>query len=254
MASSEWMELENLSRDIADSNGRLEAAKLVGSHGLAQVIQKEIAQLEERRSQLLSNIATSVVGEQGDTAKDQPAPQDNQAAIQENTAAREAPEAAVAESENAAENAEELADEAEEVGEEPAAEIDAAAEEIDEVDEPEQPPARVVSPMPSVSIAAPEPSRYDEPSPDRSAKRPAATWNQLTPGDVERAKRDLSHRRVETLARHAAELRALDADQSDIDALERAIEVFTRKFAPQSAGAEVVRLEPERSPRRQSVG
>jgi hypothetical protein len=103
--------------------------------------------------------------------------------------------------------------------------------------------------MPPPVVAVPEPSRYEEPR-----RRGGASWNQLTPGDVERAKRDLNQRRIETLARHAAELRALDGDQEDIDALERAIEVFTRKFAMQQpAGAEVVQLESERGARR-SVG
>jgi hypothetical protein len=64
MASSEWMDLENLSREIADSNGRLEAAKAVGSLDLAKVLQREIEEMEERRSRILGHIASSVVGHQ----------------------------------------------------------------------------------------------------------------------------------------------------------------------------------------------
>lgn len=62
MGSSAWMELETLSNEIADSQGRLEAAKSVGSDGLVQVLEQEIAQLEERRTRILANIATSVIG------------------------------------------------------------------------------------------------------------------------------------------------------------------------------------------------
>src|SRR5947209_15503046 len=53
--------MENLSRDIADANSRVETAKSVGSNDIAQVLHKEIAQLEARRAKLLTNIATSVV-------------------------------------------------------------------------------------------------------------------------------------------------------------------------------------------------
>lgn len=70
MASSEWMDLENLSRDIADSNGRLEAARAVGSFDLANVLEREIDEMERRRSRILGHIASSVVGQQPGAAKD----------------------------------------------------------------------------------------------------------------------------------------------------------------------------------------
>src|SRR5438874_3482443 len=92
MASSEWMELENISRDIADSHGRLEAARSVGSNGLAQVLQKEITALEDRRSQLLAKIANSVVA-------DQPEPTESQAAAPEEEPVEEEVEDEVAEPE-----------------------------------------------------------------------------------------------------------------------------------------------------------
>jgi hypothetical protein len=55
------------------------------------------------------------------------------------------------------------------------------------------------------------------------------------------------------LARHAEELRSLDADQAEIDTLEQAIDAFARKFNLQPAGGEVVRLEPGRESRRQGT-
>lgn len=72
-------------------------------------------------------------------------------------------------------------------------------------------------------------------------------WDQLTPGDIDRAKHDLGVRRAEMLARHAAELQGLEADQVELDTLERAIEAFAKKFAK---GA-VVELEAERGLRQQ---
>src|SRR5690349_16037640 len=63
-AASEWMQLEDLSEEITQSNTRLDAARSSGSHAVAQVIEKEVTQLEQRRSQLLANIAQTVIGEQ----------------------------------------------------------------------------------------------------------------------------------------------------------------------------------------------
>ena len=266
MAASEWMELENLSSEIANSISRLEAAKLVGSNGLAQVIEKEIAALEERRSRLLANIASSVVGNKGDGDQNQP-----ESAAEPEAKARSEPEPDPPPQARPADETRtdpRPEPESEETGNRhPVQPAIAAAEEFREPPQqpalaPEFQKAEMVAPVTGGapepprneealrrSASPPEPSRYEEPP-----RRGGASWNQLTPADVERAQRDLNQRRIETLARHAAELRALDADQEDIDVLERAIEVFTRKFAVQQpAGAEVVRLEPERGARR-SVG
>src|SRR5207237_4460519 len=43
----------------------------------------------------------------------------------------------------------------------------------------------------------------------------ADVWDQLTRADVERVKRELGLRRAELLSRHADELRALDAQQTE---------------------------------------
>lgn len=63
-------------------------------------------------------------------------------------------------------------------------------------------------------------------------------WDQLTPGDIERVKSELGARRAEMLARHAEELKGLEAEQSQIETLEQAIEMFLRKAKrPESAAA-----------------
>jgi len=46
--------------------------------------------------------------------------------------------------------------------------------------------------------------------------------------DIERVKRGLATRRAEILARHAEELKALEADESELDAFEKAIATFAR--------------------------
>jgi len=81
----------------------------------------------------------------------------------------------------------------------------------------------------------------------------AIVWDQLTRADVERVKRELGLRRAELLSRHADELRALDAQQTEIDTLEQTIDAFARKF--NIAGGEVVvPFEGDRNPRGQVRG
>jgi hypothetical protein len=62
-------------------------------------------------------------------------------------------------------------------------------------------------------------------------------WEQITRVDIERSKRRLATRRIETLTRHAEELKGLDADQADIDKFERLIAAFASKYLISSASA-----------------
>jgi hypothetical protein len=57
-----------------------------------------------------------------------------------------------------------------------------------------------------------------------------AMWTELTRADIERVKGELKARRSEMLARHAAELTALDVDEAEITVIEEAIEGLIRKF------------------------
>src|SRR5260370_23844427 len=143
MAASEWTELESLAHAIADLRTRQEAAKSVESHSVVETIEQEIAQMEERRNQLLAGLAAGVVtaeASEGDGA----------------TGAQVAVET-------------------------------------------------------------------------QEAVRPSMAWGQLTASDVQRAKDDVNFQRTEMLARHAAELSALDADCAELDTLEQAIASFVRK-------------------------
>lgn len=84
-----------------------------------------------------------------------------------------------------------------------------------------------------------------------SSETPSATgdlevWDKLTAADLERVKSGVATRRAEMLARHAEELKALESEQAEIDAIEKAIAVFTQKFKITSA--EIVALGGERVP------
>ena len=71
-------------------------------------------------------------------------------------------------------------------------------------------------------------------------------WDRLTASDLQRVKRGVATRRAEMLARHAEELKALETQQAEIDAVDKAIGIFTQKFKAPSA--EVVPLGGERVP------
>ena len=72
-------------------------------------------------------------------------------------------------------------------------------------------------------------------------------WEQLTPADIERAKQRLAAQRTETLSRHAEELKALDADQAEIETFERLVVEFVNKHqspAPTTAYGPISTLAP----------
>src|SRR5262249_49243180 len=72
-------------------------------------------------------------------------------------------------------------------------------------------------------------------------------WDKLTSADIERVKRGVATRRAEMLSRHAQELKALETEQSEIDAIEKAVALFTQKFKLDKS-AEVLVLDEERAP------
>ena len=62
-------------------------------------------------------------------------------------------------------------------------------------------------------------------------------WERLTPADIEQAKQRLAGERVMTLARHAAELEALTAEERQIEDLERLAGAFVEKYMSGDTGA-----------------
>jgi len=66
-------------------------------------------------------------------------------------------------------------------------------------------------------------------------------WTELNRADIERVKGELEAGRSEMLARHAAELTALDVDEAELTVLEEAIDGLFRKF--NLGSAEVVKLK-----------
>ena len=62
-------------------------------------------------------------------------------------------------------------------------------------------------------------------------------WDKITSSDIEQAKHSLSMRRAETLSRHAEEIKALDAEQTEVDQLAAAIATFMSKFGKSAASS-----------------
>jgi hypothetical protein len=148
MPPSENAELEEISRRITETQTWLRGARSVESFDLAVTLQREIAELEERRRNLVHQKASGV--------------------------------------------AEELSAPA--IGE-------------------------------SFQATVPRTSADTEPN-----KRIDIMWERLTPEDVERARHEVERQRIDTLARHAEELASLEAERTELDGLEQAIESFMRKF------------------------
>jgi hypothetical protein len=207
MALSEWTELENLSGEIADSQSRLAAARSTQNHGLVKLLERQITEAEKWRDRLLSQITARLTTSPGPTARRL----ELAAAVEEQPAQAEAPSVET--------TVEVMPLEIALPQPGPVAAIDAA----------------LLEPASFVAIDAISP----EPAPFADALEGVATvWDQLTRADIERVKRELGVRRAELLSRHAEELRALDAAQTDIDTFEQTIDAFARKF--NIAGGEVV--------------
>src|ERR1700676_5347259 len=68
----EWMELETLSKEIAHSQSRLDAARATKNHGLVKLLQREIGETAERRARILAGI-TKGLGVAG-SARSHPSP------------------------------------------------------------------------------------------------------------------------------------------------------------------------------------
>ena len=247
--------LANISTSLANSLDPVPPAKAGAADKPAP---KDDAKLAEPE---LAEPADAVAAEAKEEAvvAEEPEIEPEEAEQPDEIAAEADEEPAVAE-EPEAEPAEEIAAEAEEepaVAEElepePAEEMVAEAEEEPVAAESS---ADAVEPRVEAEPAAPVPQRAEaaEPVAKSSIASPgadatmgvSAVWNQLSATDIEQAKRQLDIRRSEMLARHAEELKTLEADQVQIDALAQAIDAFVRKFNTPADDGSVVRLDEKR--------
>ena len=64
-------------------------------------------------------------------------------------------------------------------------------------------------------------------------------WDHLTPADIERVKQRLAVNREEMLSRHAEELKELDAQQDELEALDRLVIGFAEKYLASDATSSV---------------
>lgn len=110
-----------------------------------------------------------------------------------------------------------------------------------------QPAQQPVTLQPSIEEAEPQTLAAEADLGTNTKKGVDGMWDKLTAADLERVKRGLTTRRSEMLARHAEELKALEAEQNEIEVIEKAIAAFTQKFKLTST-AEVIPLDGERVP------
>lgn len=282
MSSFEWMELQSLTNDIELSRSRLAEARGRGDRGRIRALEEEITRAEKTRLQLLTHISTNIASapEGSGAAKAKEAADSGHAApalVAEALQVAEAMHDAEAQHQRAAA----LVEEPEPAGRRgrdappprraPTRVAEAAPDEA-ESDEPAEAaePVRAAEPAPvaaATQAVAPAPTRTPveaalpneaaaarpvEPAvasaappaaaPNADRKGGLTVWDQLTPGDLERAKSELGARRAEVLARHAEELRGLDAEQVQLETLEMAIDSFLQKMKALQGGNTVVEL------------
>ncbi len=284
MSSFEWMELQTLTSDIDTARTRLQEARKRRDAGRIRALEDEITQAEKRRLQLVAHISTSIATapEPPDTPKAaaDPAPAEAAAdadASPEAAAVADPVEAADGGADAPADAAVAEAPPVEESEAEPSpqpvAEAEAEAEPEPEP-EPEPAPSRRARGSAAADVAATETAASDPPEAEQPASEPQTeiaaaaaspdpdktpfgfeggknVWDQLTPTDIDRAKRELGVRRAEILARHVEELKALEVEQGQIDVLEQAIASFLQKFNAPGGEAAVVKLDQERELRQQ---
>src|SRR5947209_4296883 len=70
-------------------------------------------------------------------------------------------------------------------------------------------------------------------------------WNNLTSHDIEQAKQQLQLKREEILRRHAEEIGGLDADEAEVETLDRLADVFSGKFKIGRTSAPEPAIAPE---------
>lgn len=236
MSSFEWMELQSLTNDIELSRSRLAEARGRGDRGRIRALEEEITRAEKTRLQLLTHISTNIASapENAQTTKAKEAVEAAQASsalvaealggavVADAVEPEEAPEPAQRRGRRGRAADADTADDDD--AEPAAAEAESAAVAAAPAAAPAPPKEVAASAAAATPVAAPAPA------PKAEMKGGSTVWDQLTPGDLERAKNELGARRAETLARHAEELRGLDAEQSQLETLEQAIEMFLQKM------------------------
>jgi hypothetical protein len=280
MAAFEWMELQTLTSDITDARARLAEARSTKDHRRVRALEQEISSAERRRAGLLAFLTDHLADtalptpSQGADEDAEPAPtNDDSAAItaDESTPVTAEEGAAIAADESTAVAADEdmpvIADEGAAIAADEGTAV-AADEDMpviaDEGAAVAADEGTAVVADEGTPVAADEIARPTAPDPaDRtglyaalaadatdtfSLKGDGNVWEQLTPGDIERAEQELTKRREEMLARHTEELKTLETERDRLATLEQAIAEFLRSFGS-PAGGEVVQLGDEREMR-----
>jgi hypothetical protein len=227
MSAFEGADLQTLNTGIAAARSRLSVARLSKNRALVHTLEEEIAAADKRRSYLRGTVAPDAVG------VIQLGPPEAVESI--------APDAGGAvEPAGNSEAMESIAPDA--VG----VIAPAGHPEVMESNPPPNTPA---------AVEKPRQSEADEAEPSMTSAGVTVVSDQPTAIDViELANRQLATQRAEMLARHAEELKELEADQLEIDAMAQRMNAFVRKFNLIAIGTSVVQLEDERDIRQQSHG
>jgi hypothetical protein len=260
--SFEWMELGTLSSEIAALEAHVADAIAYHDHRRVERHKQEIAALKQRRARLLAHITTSLVRSDASSPHSEMAeganPRQHHALPdedRENVAAPNQQSAEVFELIPASRVAAPYANTTEGVtavwdqltptdskrtettdlvgsagsspnpetteGGDPSQPHGISEEDREDTAGPDQQSAEVFELNTASRVATPY---------DNTTEGVTTVWHQLTPTDIERATHEIDTRRIEMLARHQEEIKALNAEQCEVDTLADAIEAFARKF------------------------
>jgi hypothetical protein len=218
------MELETASAEIDDLKTRLAAARSSKNRVDIEALKHKIDAAQHRRARLLAHITTNLATSVGSSPN--PATTEGADPPRHHGPPHEDREEIAEADQQSAELADPIADDVREY-----------------LAEPDQQSAEIVD-IASTQVALP----YAD-----TTQGVTVMLDKVEETDfIERVSQQLAIRRAETLARHAEEIKALDADQSEVDAMAEAMDAFVRKFNLPVAESSVVRIDDEREMRLQS--
>jgi hypothetical protein len=238
MSSFEWMELWNLTNDIEHSRSLLVEARRRGDRARVRALGDEITQAEKSRVRVLAQISSNI-GTIPEPASQTDGPSSHRATTSVAKALPEKAEDKPATGEIARPGSTPPPKPREGAGWRHAS-APRAAGLLDTVTGQPPPNNAATTPEPAPPAKATEGAgpHLVFPKAD-SVDRDTIVWDRLTPRDIETAQNELGARRAKIIARYMQELKEIDAEQTQLETLKQAIDVFLQKLkrSPENAAA-----------------
>lgn len=201
--TSEWIQLELISKKLKDHQVRMDQARARSNYGLVYVLEQQIADAERQRAQLLTLITTQITYSP-ETAEAEALTEPTTTETEISVGQRSYPEPVQAE---------------------PLMQVDSEPISLlqlnnhsgaDHVEHPEQHEVADTLALSETTTGI--------------SDQNAGLW-EMRREEIEHVAKKIGRHRSETLARHALELTALESDEAELTALENALVSFSRRLA-----------------------